>query len=453
MVAVVVAAPAVGADGAVLTIAQSASQATLAPAPAPQETAPEPQTPAPTEPAPVAPSEPIPAPQVPVEPAPPIPVPEIPAVPAVPAPDGPSPVVPEPEIPTVPTVPTPVEPAPVEPLPEIPEPTEPTPENPAPAEPTPSEPEPVEPAPIVVQPSSPAGDDDGTVGAAEGDPTALPETPAQVVADAEGAAKPAETGRSRQGATAAAGAAAAPATRSAELLGASSQPGSTQNLAVEAIERPAQPVAARSELPVSAAVGTLGDSLLNVTATVRVEQPSPVVPARAATPGRTQRSAPAHSADRRETTSASHALFNRQATPIITAVGTGAGAEASGAGPRASAPVARIPAVASGPMSASQIVREQAKAQSSALQSLFAETQIAPPAGPANGQSLLSSLASYVLPGSGTVPTSLLLMVFAQIAVIWAALMGARDRRGERLVAMCRIGASDGHRLAVQRPG
>jgi hypothetical protein len=68
------------------------------------------------------------------------------------------------------------------------------------------------------------------------------------------------------------------------------------------------------------------------------------------------------------------------------------------------------------------------------------------------GASLLAVLASYVLPGAGLPGTQSLLLLL-QLAVLFAAWAAPRAARGERIVALYRLGHASGHRLAVQRPG
>jgi hypothetical protein len=68
------------------------------------------------------------------------------------------------------------------------------------------------------------------------------------------------------------------------------------------------------------------------------------------------------------------------------------------------------------------------------------------------GASLLAVLASYVLPGAGLPGTQTLLLLL-QLAVLFAAWAAPRAARGERVVALHRLGHAPGHRLAVQRPG
>jgi hypothetical protein len=80
-------------------------------------------------------------------------------------------------------------------------------------------------------------------------------------------------------------------------------------------------------------------------------------------------------------------------------------------------------------------------------------TSVGMPGGPAPaGSSLLSVLASYVLPGGGSLPASTLFL-FVQLAVILAACFAPRPGASERLVASGLLGARAGHRLAVARPG
>ena len=69
------------------------------------------------------------------------------------------------------------------------------------------------------------------------------------------------------------------------------------------------------------------------------------------------------------------------------------------------------------------------------------------------GSSLLAVLASYVLPGSGSLPLQSTLFLFVQLAVILAFALAPRPGTGERLVLWGLLRSQAGHRLAVRRPG
>jgi hypothetical protein len=69
------------------------------------------------------------------------------------------------------------------------------------------------------------------------------------------------------------------------------------------------------------------------------------------------------------------------------------------------------------------------------------------------GSSLLAVLASYVLPGGGSLPIQSTLFLFAQLAVILAFALAPRPGSGERLVLWGLLRPQAGHRLAVRRPG
>lgn len=68
------------------------------------------------------------------------------------------------------------------------------------------------------------------------------------------------------------------------------------------------------------------------------------------------------------------------------------------------------------------------------------------------GSSLLAVLASYVIPGAGTLPVSSL-MLFVQLAVILAAIYAPRAGIGERVLALGRLGPRHGYRTVLARPG
>ncbi len=69
------------------------------------------------------------------------------------------------------------------------------------------------------------------------------------------------------------------------------------------------------------------------------------------------------------------------------------------------------------------------------------------------GSSLLAVLASYVLPGGGSLPIQSTLFLFVQLAVILAFALAPRPGSGERLVLWGLLRSQPGHRLAVRRPG
>jgi hypothetical protein len=76
------------------------------------------------------------------------------------------------------------------------------------------------------------------------------------------------------------------------------------------------------------------------------------------------------------------------------------------------------------------------------------------PGGPAPvGSSLLAVLASYVLPGGGSLPLQSTLFLFVSLAVILAFALAPRPGSGERLVLWGLLRSQAGHRLAVRRPG
>lgn len=80
--------------------------------------------------------------------------------------------------------------------------------------------------------------------------------------------------------------------------------------------------------------------------------------------------------------------------------------------------------------------------------------QLVSPLGPApaGASSLLAVLASYVLPGGGALPTSILIL-FVQLAVILAAFAAPRLRPGELALALGRLGPRSGYRTVLARPG
>ena len=81
----------------------------------------------------------------------------------------------------------------------------------------------------------------------------------------------------------------------------------------------------------------------------------------------------------------------------------------------------------------------------------FAE--FAAPGGPVPaGSSLLAVLASYVIPGGGSLPgTTLFFLV--QLAVILAAFVAPRAGQGGRALALGRLGPRSGYRTVLARPG
>ena len=81
----------------------------------------------------------------------------------------------------------------------------------------------------------------------------------------------------------------------------------------------------------------------------------------------------------------------------------------------------------------------------------FAE--FAAPGGPVPaGSSLLAVLASYVIPGGGSLPgTAMFFLV--QLAVILVAFAAPRAGLGERALALGRLGPRSGYRTVLARPG
>ena len=68
------------------------------------------------------------------------------------------------------------------------------------------------------------------------------------------------------------------------------------------------------------------------------------------------------------------------------------------------------------------------------------------------GSSLLAVLASYVIPGGGSLPgTTMFFLV--QLAVILAAFVAPRAGLGERALALGRLGPRSGYRTVLARPG
>ena len=69
------------------------------------------------------------------------------------------------------------------------------------------------------------------------------------------------------------------------------------------------------------------------------------------------------------------------------------------------------------------------------------------------GSSFLAVLASYALPGTGPVPMSLALVMFAQLAIMLGMMRAPRVHLSERLVIVGLLAGDAGHSRAVQRPG
>lgn len=84
---------------------------------------------------------------------------------------------------------------------------------------------------------------------------------------------------------------------------------------------------------------------------------------------------------------------------------------------------------------------------------VFSARVEAPMSAVAGGSSLLAVLASYALPGSGPVPMSLALVMFAQLAIMLGMMRAPRVHLSERLVIVGLLAGDAGHRRAVQRPG
>jgi hypothetical protein len=82
----------------------------------------------------------------------------------------------------------------------------------------------------------------------------------------------------------------------------------------------------------------------------------------------------------------------------------------------------------------------------------FAAPQVVSPGGPAPAQSLLAVLAAYILPGSGPVPASTI-MVLVMLGLILVAVFAPRPGGSERIWLAGRVGPRVGHGLAVRRPG
>jgi hypothetical protein len=69
-----------------------------------------------------------------------------------------------------------------------------------------------------------------------------------------------------------------------------------------------------------------------------------------------------------------------------------------------------------------------------------------------SGSSLLAALAAYVLPGSGSLPGTQLLLLM-QLAVLLGLLVAPRPGLRERVLAAARLGPHAGHRTVLPRPG
>lgn len=77
---------------------------------------------------------------------------------------------------------------------------------------------------------------------------------------------------------------------------------------------------------------------------------------------------------------------------------------------------------------------------------------VAPQSAAPGGSSLLAVLASYILPGSGPVPPSALMMLVL-LGLILAAVYAPRPGLSERIRLSGLLGPRTGHGLAVPRPG
>ena len=84
---------------------------------------------------------------------------------------------------------------------------------------------------------------------------------------------------------------------------------------------------------------------------------------------------------------------------------------------------------------------------------VFAARVEAPMSAVAGGSSLLAVLASYALPGTGPVPMSLALVMFAQLAIMLGMMRAPRVHLSEQLVIVGLLAGDAGHSRAVQRPG
>jgi hypothetical protein len=82
----------------------------------------------------------------------------------------------------------------------------------------------------------------------------------------------------------------------------------------------------------------------------------------------------------------------------------------------------------------------------------FPAPQLASPTGPAPSQSILAVLAAYILPGSGPVPASTIVLL-VMLGVILAAVRAPAPGGSQRIWLSCLLGPRVGHGLAVRRPG
>jgi len=78
--------------------------------------------------------------------------------------------------------------------------------------------------------------------------------------------------------------------------------------------------------------------------------------------------------------------------------------------------------------------------------------ELVAPQNAAPGSSLLAVLASYILPGSGPVPPSAMMMLVL-LGLVLAAVFAPRPAGSERIWLSGLLGPSTGHGLAVRRPG
>jgi hypothetical protein len=173
------------------------------------------------------------------------------------------------------------------------------------------------------------------------------------------------------------------------------------------------------------------------------------------------------------------ALPTSQSAPLAVALGSGPDASAAAAATAAAkdralrSDAAAAAAVAAGPIpsagftnpislerSAPSVAAPTRRAEGPADFGLAAETtspfdvHLEAQGGPAPaGSSLLAVLASYVLPGGGSLPVQSTLFLFVQLAVILAFALAPRPGSGERLVLWGLLRPQAGHRLAVRRPG
>jgi hypothetical protein len=117
-------------------------------------------------------------------------------------------------------------------------------------------------------------------------------------------------------------------------------------------------------------------------------------------------------------------------------------------GPKGPQAAARISAPVGGPPSAADVP----DAMAGPTVDLGGPRIVAPLGGlPASGSSLLAVLAGYVLPGGGAPPSTLVLFIVVGL-ILGIGLAGA-PRGYERLALGRLVGASEGHSLAVPRPG